>query len=199
MNRTLTAAVALTAALGMAGLAHAQSSTNPSTQPSTMSPSPGMTAPAGTPSPTTGATGSTTGTSATQPQANSQMNMNQGQMNQARMNQTRTGQRASRSEIQEAQQALKSQGLYMGAVDGMMGPKTQNAVVAFQREHKLPETAQLDQQTMDALNGGGSSSGMTGTQQPGAAGMRPGNSNAPVPAGSMNGAPGTPAGATNSR
>jgi len=122
------------------------------------------------------------------------MNMNRGQMNRAQ-----TGQRASRSEVQEAQQALKSQGLYMGAVDGVMGPKTQTAVIAFQREHKLPETAQLDQQTMDALNGGGSSSGMTGTQQPSAAGMQPGNSNAPVPAGSMNGAPGTQPGGTNGR
>jgi peptidoglycan hydrolase-like protein with peptidoglycan-binding domain len=191
MNRTLTAAVALTAALGVAGLAHAQSSTSPSTQPSTLNPSPSTTAPAGTQDP---GTLGTTGTSAAQPQANPQTNMNQGQTDQAQ-----TSQPASRSEIQEAQQALKSQGLYMGGIDGVMGPKTQTAVIAFQREHKLPETAQLDQQTMDALNGNGSASGMTGTQQPGAAGMQPGNSNTPVPAGSMSGAPGTQPGGTNSR
>ena len=39
MYRTLTAAVALTAALGVAGLAHAQSSVGPSTSPNTMAPS----------------------------------------------------------------------------------------------------------------------------------------------------------------
>jgi len=176
MNRTLTAAVALTAALGMAGLAHAQSSTNPSTSPSTMNPS--STGTMGTPttgatqSPTTGASGSQMGTSGTQsPQAN----MNPG------------GQQTSQSEIQQAQQQLKSQGLYRGAVDGVMGPETQTALMAFQREHSLPQTAQLDQQTLSALSGGGSTGGAgmtggaTGAQQPGgAAGMTGG------PAGTTN-------------
>jgi peptidoglycan hydrolase-like protein with peptidoglycan-binding domain len=85
------------------------------------------------------------------------------------------GQQASQSEIQQAQQQLKSQGLYHGAVDGVMGPETQTALMAFQRQHSLPQTSQLDQQTLDALNGGGSNTGAgmtggtTGTQQPGGA------------------------------
>ena len=163
MTRTLTAAVALTAALGMAGLAHAQSSTNPSTSPSTMNPTGATQSPS-----TMGTTGaSSSGTQG--PQAN--------------MNQP-----ASQADIQQAQQQLKSQGLYRGAVDGVMGPETQTALMAFQREHSLPQTAQLDQQTLSALSGGGSNSGAgmtggstTGTSQPGgAAGMTNG------PAGTTN-------------
>jgi hypothetical protein len=191
MNRTLTAAVALTAALGMAGLAHAQSSTSPSASPSTMNPPPATTAPstapAGTQNPAMGTTGSSTGDYGTQaPQAN---------MNQTQTNQTQTNQAsmpAPRSEVREAQQTLKSQGLYMGPIDGVMGPKTQTAVIAFQREHSLPETAQLDQQTLNALNSNGSSSGSspTSSSQPsGAAGMTPGSS------GSMN--QGAPSGSGN--
>ena len=208
MNRTLTAAVALTVSLGMAGLAQAQLTTNSSSSPNA---TPGMTAPATGPAATqnpatlgtTGSPGaSNTGTMGAQsPQANSQPNMNQGQINGGQMNQAQMNQSsmpASRSDIQEAQQELKSQGLYMGAIDGVMGPKTQTAVMAFQREHSLPQTAQLDQQTMNALSGNGSPAGMSGTQQqPGATGMQPGNSNAPVPAGNTSGAPGTqPGGAT---
>lgn len=220
MNRTLTAAVALTVSLGMAGLAHAQLTTNSSSSPNA---TPGMTAPtagpAGTQNPATmGTTNSTsnpgasnTGTMGAQgPQANSQPNMNQGQMNQpqppmnqGQMNQAQMNQSsmpASRSDIQEAQQELKSQGLYMGAIDGVMGPKTQTAVMAFQREHSLPQSAQLDQQTMSALSGNGSAAGMSGMQQqPGATGMQPGNSNAPVPAGNMNGAPGVQPGGMTTR
>lgn len=149
MNRTLTAAVALTAALGMAGLAHAQSSTSPSTSPSTMNPS------------SSSSTMSNPSTSGTQsPQANM----------------SQEGQQASQQEIHQAQQQLKSQGLYRGAVDGVMGPETQTALMTFQRQHSLPQTAQLDQKTLDALNSGGSNSGAgmtgggtTGTQQPGGA------------------------------
>ena len=151
MTRTLTAAVALTAALGMAGLAHAQSSAGPSTQPSTMSPntpsstmtSP-MTSQSGSPST---ATMSTPGASTQSPQANAGQSMP-----------------ASQSEIQQAQQELKSQGLYRGQVDGVMGPETQTALSKFQRQQGLPETAQLDQQTLSRLNGGSNPS--SGATQP---------------------------------
>lgn len=102
------------------------------------------------------------------------------------------GQQASQPEIQQAQQQLKSQGLYRGAVDGVMGPETQTALMAFQREHNLPQTAQLDQQTLSALNGGSTSgAGMTGGTPPSTTGttgaQRPGG------AAGMNG----PAGTTN--
>ena len=143
MNRTLTAAVALAAALGMAGMAHAQSSTGSSTSPNTLNSSPPSTqmtpptSPASTQNPATMSSPATSGMPG--PQANAHMNQGSEQ--------------TSQSQIQQAQHQLKSQGLYRGAVDGVMGPETQIAVSAFQREQGLPQTAQLDQQTLDRLNG----------------------------------------------
>ena len=64
------------------------------------------------------------------------------------------GQPASPAEVEQAQQQLKSQGLYRGQVDGILGPETQTALMQFQRKEGLPQTAQLDQQTLDRLNGG---------------------------------------------
>jgi peptidoglycan hydrolase-like protein with peptidoglycan-binding domain len=81
--------------------------------------------------------------SSTSPQADSQMNRN------ARQN-------VSTSEVQQAQQQLKSQGLYNGSIDGVVGPETQTALSQFQRQQGLTVTAQLDQQTMDRLMSGGS-------------------------------------------
>jgi peptidoglycan hydrolase-like protein with peptidoglycan-binding domain len=157
MKRTLTAAVALTAALGMAGLAHAQSNANPSASASTLSPStpsttsnPTMTSQSGAQNPASmSAPGSTPGSTgrygAQNPQANAQsMNPNI--------------QQVSESQIEQAQQQLKTAGLYRGEVDGVMGPQTQTALSQFQKQQGLPETAQLDQQTMGRLmsNSGGS-------------------------------------------
>ena len=183
MNRTLTAAVALTAALGMAGMAQAQMNTSPGAPSNpTMSPNTGsgMTgAPAGTQNPATmGAPGaantysspSTTG--AQTPQASAQP----GQMDQG-------GQPSSQAQIQQAQQQLKSQGLYRGAVDGVMGPETQTALSKFQHEQGLPQTAQLDQQTMSALMGPGA-----GANGAGSNGMpQPGNSSGMAPSSTPNG------------
>lgn len=132
MNRTLTAAVALAAGLGLAGMAHAQTNA-PTNQPMGASP---------------GAQGTQT-MSPSGAGAQSQAGRNQG-MQQASV---------SPSEIQQAQQELKSQGLYRGQVDGRNGPETQQAVMAFQRQHGLPETAQLDQQTLSQLNSGGQDQG----------------------------------------
>jgi hypothetical protein len=194
MNRTLTAAVALATALGMAGLAHAQSSTSPSTQPSTMAPSTSTTTPSGSQNPAM--TGSSYGTQT--PQANTQTPGTY--QNQATPGQTNAAQNsqpmqpASRADIQQAQEQLKSQGLYRGSVDGVMGPQTQTAIMAFQREQGLPENAQLDQQTMSRLaggqSGGMSTPGATG-QQPGAARMQPGSTTSTQPS-----APGTTYGTT---
>jgi len=95
-----------------------------------------------------------TGYGAQGPQANAQTNV-----------QTNDGaQDVSPSQIQQAQQQLKSQGLYNGEIDGIVGPQTQTALSRFQSEQGLPRTAQLDQQTMSRLMGGpnGSNSGTSG-------------------------------------
>jgi Putative peptidoglycan binding domain len=163
MKRTLTAAVALTAALGMAGLAHAQSNAGPSTSPSTLSPStpsttnnPPMTSQGTTQNPASMSTPGSVGRYGAQnPQANAQ-SMNPGM------------QQVSESQIQQAQQQLKSAGLYRGQIDGLMGPETQTALSRFQRQQGLPETAQLDQQTMNRLmsNEGSQNSGTSQTTTP---------------------------------
>jgi peptidoglycan hydrolase-like protein with peptidoglycan-binding domain len=69
------------------------------------------------------------------------------------------------SQVKQAQQQLKSAGLYKGAVDGKMGTDTQQAIEQFQQKHGLPATGMLDEQTMAALQGNtgraGSSSSVT--------------------------------------
>jgi peptidoglycan hydrolase-like protein with peptidoglycan-binding domain len=76
----------------------------------------------------------------------------------------------SESQVKQAQQQLKSAGLYKGAVDGKMGSDTQQAIEKFQQTHGLPATGTLDEQTMAALQGStgraGSSSGLTPAGQP---------------------------------
>src|SRR5215469_884444 len=127
MNRTLTAAVALAAAFGMAGLAQDQTSSTQSS-PMTTLPSASQPGMSGTQNPATtiapgtapGTAPSATGTYGASPQANTnQMNMApQGSA-------TRAGATpaASQSQIQQAQEQLKSAGLYRGSVDGVMGPE----------------------------------------------------------------------------
>jgi peptidoglycan hydrolase-like protein with peptidoglycan-binding domain len=58
--------------------------------------------------------------------------------------------------IQQAQQELRAKGLYHGVVDGRMGPETQTALSEFQRQEGLPQTAMLDQQTVNRLIPGSS-------------------------------------------
>lgn len=53
--------------------------------------------------------------------------------------------------IRRAQQALKEQGYYEGQVDGVLGPRTSNALRTYQREHGLAETGKLDPETARSL------------------------------------------------
>jgi hypothetical protein len=176
MNRTLTATVALAAALGMAGMAHAQtnSTTGTSSSPMTTSPSasqPGMSGapsaaqnPSGTQNPATMTAPGATSTYGTSPQANTNQ-MNTGPQGSPTGGATQASEPASQSQILQAQQQLKSAGLYRGSVDGVMGPGTQSALMAFQREQGLPETAQLDQQTLQRLSGGSGTSATSPNMQ----------------------------------
>ena len=165
MNRTLTAAVALAAGLGMAGLAQAQSSAGRATTPSTVSPSTPssqMTPPMSSQTPnamqnpgamsTPNASANAQGTPGVTPQDQ----IDQGQQQ---------GAGASLAQVEQAQQQLKSQGLYNGAIDGIVGPGTQSALMQFQRSQGLPETAQLDQQTLGRLTNGQNAGANAGTRQ----------------------------------
>ncbi len=73
------------------------------------------------------------------------------------------------AEVQQAQQQLRSEGLYNGRVDGVMGPDTTQALRQYQQRHGLKETGNLDQETL---------AGLTGKQAPPAASGAP-----PAPAG----------------
>jgi hypothetical protein len=58
---------------------------------------------------------------------------------------------SSRDMIQRAQRMLQDEGYYTGAIDGLLGPRTQRAIREYQQAHSLPDTGQLDEQTASAL------------------------------------------------
>ena len=53
--------------------------------------------------------------------------------------------------IRKAQTALKEQGYYEGQIDGVMSARTSASLKTYQRENKLPETGELDQQSANSL------------------------------------------------
>ncbi len=79
------------------------------------------------------------------------------------------------SDIRQAQERLKGEGLYHGKVDGRDGPKTRAAIRQFQKKNSLPVTARLDQNTLNELNGGmNQNMGQGSSMPPGnATGMTP--------------------------
>jgi peptidoglycan hydrolase-like protein with peptidoglycan-binding domain len=87
-----------------------------------------------------------------------------------------SGMRASSGQIKQAQEALQTQGLYHGQLDGKMGPQTRNAVAQFQKEKGLKQTAQLDPQTMNDLQSGAMGGSDNMSSMPGGSGAStPGN------------------------
>jgi peptidoglycan hydrolase-like protein with peptidoglycan-binding domain len=59
----------------------------------------------------------------------------------------------SRDDIREAQLELRHSGLYNGPLDGEIGPLTKQALVLFQKDNGLEQTATLDAHTMVAMFG----------------------------------------------
>lgn len=59
--------------------------------------------------------------------------------------------------VRRAQLALKEQGYYEGETDGIMNARTSGALRAYQREHNLQETGDLDPQTAKKLGIAGAS------------------------------------------
>lgn len=105
--------------------------------------------------------------------------------------------RPSKDEIRRAQQALQAQGLYDARIDGIIGPKTREALRQFQAREGLEQTARLDGPTRQRLAGGaGTGSSMpqgTGPAGGGAqGGMAPGSESGSGSAGQPDG----PAGGT---
>jgi peptidoglycan hydrolase-like protein with peptidoglycan-binding domain len=200
MNRTLTAAVALAAGLGLAGVAHAQSSNyesggkpsagqqmspSPYTSPSTTAVAPS--GPAAAPSPQ-----QPNAPMPATPQANNMQGTRQGSMQRAEMQRGERGIRGGREHttVAQVQQELKSQGLYNGAIDGVIGPQTKTALSQFQQQNGLRQTATLDRQTRDRL--AQANTGNSNEQQPQST-QSPTSTPAPAPTT----APTTPGGTNN--
>lgn len=57
----------------------------------------------------------------------------------------------TREQLQQAQTLLNEKGFNVGDVDGVLGPRTRRAVMAFQRQRGLEPSGQIDQQTATAL------------------------------------------------
>ncbi|MBN9509662.1 MAG: peptidoglycan-binding protein [Alphaproteobacteria bacterium] len=53
--------------------------------------------------------------------------------------------------MRNVQGRLQALGFYHGAVDGLWGPATQEAITAFQRDHDLNVTGRLDPATVSAM------------------------------------------------
>jgi peptidoglycan hydrolase-like protein with peptidoglycan-binding domain len=86
-------------------------------------------------------------------------------------------------EVREAQQRLRDIGLYHGAIDGIFGPQTRDAVARFQTISGLAVTAALDQQTMSRLlPRAGVGTGSSTPQNP-AQGTGPTTTPGPAPSG----------------
>jgi peptidoglycan hydrolase-like protein with peptidoglycan-binding domain len=49
------------------------------------------------------------------------------------------------------QTALQDEGYYTGEVDGQVGPKTRDALGAYQSDHNLEVTSAVDEPTVEAL------------------------------------------------
>ena len=57
----------------------------------------------------------------------------------------------SQAEIRQAQERLKELGYYEGAIDGIYGPNTAEALREYQQAQGLPVTGTFDQETAQAL------------------------------------------------
>ena len=54
--------------------------------------------------------------------------------------------------LRRAQGELKGSGFYQGGIDGSMGPNTQAAIIAWQKNAECPATGLLDDQTLKSMN-----------------------------------------------
>ena len=59
----------------------------------------------------------------------------------------------SRDKIRDAQAKLHEGGYYNGKIDGVIGPDTRSAVMAFQTKAGIPANGELDAATLSSLNG----------------------------------------------
>jgi hypothetical protein len=58
----------------------------------------------------------------------------------------------SSDKVRELQQSLQAQGVSPGPIDGIVGPKTQQAIRQFQQQEGIAGNGQLNEQTLQALD-----------------------------------------------
>ncbi len=61
------------------------------------------------------------------------------------------GGQLTNAEVRRAQETLQQMGLYDGEIDGLYGPRTMRAVEQYQQRQGLPQTAALDDNTLQSL------------------------------------------------
>src|SRR6185369_10009857 len=72
---------------------------------------------------------------------------------------TRMAVASSHDDIHKIQQNLSDKGFYHGPIDGLMGPRTRQAIGEYQKAEKLPVTEHLDPETAGRLGVGSESVG----------------------------------------
>jgi localization factor PodJL len=61
--------------------------------------------------------------------------------------------------VREVQMKLNQKGFDVGGPDGVMGPRTKDALMQFQRQQGLAASGEIDNETMAALDIGPSTTG----------------------------------------
>ena len=54
--------------------------------------------------------------------------------------------------VREAQRTLRALGFHPGPIDGLLGPKTKDALARYQRSERIEVTRRLDPETMARLD-----------------------------------------------
>jgi len=85
------------------------------------------------------------------PGSSSELQSERGSARGGMSDQRAAGQQLSKDKVKEIQEALKDKGNDPGQIDGIMGPKTQQALRAFQKSENLQVTGRVDEKTASAL------------------------------------------------
>jgi len=88
----------------------------------------------------------------------------------------------SAAEIRQLQIALNAKGFNVGAPDGVLGPRTREALIAFQKQQGFQANGEIDQQTMAALGLNATTGSSSATGQGGASNLngQAGSNNLPA-------------------
>ena len=100
-----------------------------------------------------------------------------------------SGEEQNPATVRSAQQALKQKGFDVGSIDGQMGPSTQSALRSFQQSQGLPQTGNLDQQTLSALGADQDQAGASNQGAASTSGAAPMENSSSPGASSSQGAP----------